>query len=195
MRTTILIAILLSATSTLLADDAKKADDHFISIFDGKTLDGWKVENCEAGVQDGALLLKAGNGWVRTEKQYGNFVLDLEWKAVKAEKYDSGLYIRSVLPTGKQSWPARNQINLRQDLMGCIKEMKDATPARTDLVKLGEWNQFRVTVIGTAATLEINGKLAWKIDGMKPATGYIGLQCEVPGGGQFLFRNVRISER
>lgn len=195
MRTTAFIAILLSVSSALLADDAKKAGDHFVSIFDGKTLDGWKVENCEAGVQDGSLLLKAGNGWVRTEKQYGNFVLELEWKAVKAEKYDSGVYVRAVLPTGKQTWPGRNQINLRQDLMGSIKEMKDATPPRGDLVKPGEWNQFRVTVIDKTVTLEINGKLAWKIDRVKPATGYIGLQCEVPGGGQFLFRNVRISER
>ena len=52
-----------------------------------------------------------------------------------------------------------------------------------------------MVVIGKTAELLINGKQAWKIDDFKPATGLIGLQCEVPGGGQFLVRNIRISER
>ena len=73
--------------------------------------------------------------------------------------------------------------------------MKDATPPAGNLFKATDWNQFRLTVIGKTATLEINGKEAWKIDRVKPATGYIGLQCEVPAGGQYLFRNIRISEK
>lgn len=48
---------------------------------------------------------------------------------------------------------------------------------------------------GKTAALLINGKRAWKIDDLTPATGLIGLQCEVPGGGQFLIRDIRISER
>ena len=47
MRTTALIAILLSVSSAFAAD-AKKADERFVNIFDGKTLDGWKAEFCEA---------------------------------------------------------------------------------------------------------------------------------------------------
>jgi hypothetical protein len=78
--------------------------------------------------------------------------------------------------------------------MGNIKEIKEAV-ARVDLVKQGEWNHFRLTVIGKTAALEINGKPAWKINSMKPPVGYIGLQCEVPGGGQFYFRDIRISVR
>ena len=194
MRTAALAALLLLSPCLLVADDAKKADDHFVSIFDAKTLHGWKVANCEVEVQDGMIFLKAGNGWMWTEKQYGDFVLELDWKAAKANQYDSGVYIRAVATKPKQSWPAKNQINLRQDLMGNIKEIKETVP-RLDLVKPGEWNHFRVTVVGTTATLEINDKLAWKIDQMKPPTGYIGLQCEVPGGGQFYFRNLRVSER
>jgi hypothetical protein len=183
----------------LLAQDAKKEDakkpaDKFVSLFDGKTLNGWKVENCEAGVQDGCILLKAGNGWVRSEKTYGDFVLEVEWKPVNKEMWDSGVYIRAVPPPAGKPWPARNQLNLRKGLEGNIKEIKEAV-GHGELVKPGEWNVFRVTVVGKTASLEINGKPAWKIENLKPATGYIGLQCEVAGGGQFLFRSVRISER
>ena len=194
MNTNAMFAAILLLPSVLLAQDVPKADEKFVSLFDGKTLDGWKVENCEVEVQDGCIFLKGGNGWVRREKTYGDFVLELEWKAMKKEKYDSGVYIRAVPPKGKAAWPGRNQVNLRQDLMGNIKEYKGAV-SRPDLVKPGEWNHFRLVVVGKTAELLINGKQAWKIDNLTPATGLIGLQCEVPAGGQFLFRNIRISVR
>ncbi len=75
----------------------------------------------------------------------------------------------------------------------CVFDKKAV--GRTDLVKPGAWNHFRLVVVGKTAELLINGKQAWKINDLTPATGLIGLQCEVPGGGQFLFRNIRISER
>jgi hypothetical protein len=64
----------------------------------------------------------------------------------------------------------------------------------TGLVKDGDWNHMRLTVRGTTAAMELNGKPAWKADGLQSARGYIGLQSEVPNGGQFLFRNIRITE-
>jgi hypothetical protein len=194
MRATFLAATLLLTPTLLHAADAAKNDGKSVALFDGKTLDGWKVEKCEATVQDGAILLKAGNGWVHTEKQYGDFVLELDWKPLSKELFDSGVYVRAEMPPAKANWPAKNQINLRKDLVCSIKEIKEAV-ARPELAKPGEWNHMRVTVIGKTAALELNGQPAWKIDSMKPATGCIGLQCEVPGGGQFLFRNIRISPR
>ncbi len=194
MKLIALTAAALLLPSLLFAQDAPKPQEKFVSLFNGKTLDGWKVENCEVEVQDGCLFLKGGNGWARVEKTYGDFVLELDWKALKKEHYDSGVFIRAEPPAGKSPWPERNQINLRQDLMGNIQEYKGAV-ARTDLVKPGAWNHFRVVVAGKTAELLINGKQAWKIDDLTPAKGLIGLQCEVPGGGQFLIRNIRISER
>lgn len=188
MRTFALAALVTLAPALLFADEKSK------DLFDGKSLDGWKVEKCEVEVKDGCIFLKGGNGWMRTEKEYGDFVLELDWKSVKTEKFDSGVYIRAVPITPKQNWPAKNQVNLREDLMASIKEFKEAAP-RPELTKKGEWNHFKLTVVGSTAELEFNGTKAWKINDLKPASGYIGLQCEVPAGGQFYFRNVRISER
>jgi hypothetical protein len=195
MRTIALFAATLLFPNVLFAQDAPKADEKFVSLFDGKTLDGWKIENCQVEVQDGCIFLKGGNGWLRTEKAYADFVLELDWKALKKQRYDSGVFIRAVPPpAGSGPWPERNQVNLRQDLMGNIQEYKGAV-ARTDLVKPGDWNHFRLVVVGKTAELLFNGKRAWKIDDLEPASGLIGLQCEVPGGGQFLIRNIRISQR
>lgn len=162
------------------------------SLFDGKTLDGWNVTGCEAEVQDGAILLKAGNGLVRTNHRYGDFVLELEWKALKADKWDSGIYFRCELPQGKRPWPTRYQANLLKGKEGNVGGVEGATS--TGLTKAGEWNRFKLTVVGTSASMEINGKPAWKGEGIEAASGYIGLQAEVPGGGQFLFRDIKITE-
>jgi hypothetical protein len=49
-------------------------------------------------------------------------------------------------------------------------------------------------VAGTTASLEINGQRAWTAGPVADVAGYIGLQAEIPGGGQFLFRNIRVQE-
>lgn len=170
------------------------ADPEFVSLFDGKTLNGWKVIGCEAEVKDGAVLLKDGNGVVASEEQYDDFILEFEWKALRPEKYDSGVYFRCELPKGGRPWPQRYQINLLKGQEGNLVGGPPATRSE-GLVKAGDWNKFRFTVKGQSATLEINGKAAWSADGViKVPTGHICLQSEVAGGGQFLFRAIRIAE-
>jgi hypothetical protein len=160
------------------------------AIFDGKTLDGWKVVGCEAEVQDGAILIKAGNGIVYPDRRFGDFGLDVEWKALSKDNWDSGIYFRCELPEKGKPWPSRWQANLFKGQEGNVGGLKGATS--TGLVKDGEWNRFKLTVVGSKAALEINGKPAWEADGIEEKDGYICLQAEVPGGGQFLFRNIRI---
>ena len=42
--------------------------------------------------------------------------------------------------------------------------------------------------------MEINGQPAWKVAGVEPASGYLGFQSEVDKGGQFEFRDIRVTE-
>lgn len=162
------------------------------AIFDGKSLDGWTVTGCKVEVHDGALLLKEGNGLVRTNEKYADFVLSWECKNVQAKDYDSGVYFRFDLPFPKgRAWPSKYQVNLKQGQEGNVQGVKGAESK--GLFQPGEWNRFQLTVRGKHAELEINGKPAWKGDGVEVANGYIGLQCETPAGGQFWFRNLRIA--
>jgi hypothetical protein len=119
--------------------------------------------------------------------------MEYEWKSLKEKDWDSGVYFRyDSIPDG-QIWPPRYQANLRQGDEGNVGFLKGATSR--GLFKSGEWNSFKLTVIGTTAAMEINGKPAWKADGLEgPKKGFVGLQCEVPGGGQCLFRNIYITE-
>ena len=163
-----------------------------VSLFDGKTLKGWDVLTCEAVVKDSAILLTAGNGLVQSKKQYSNFVLEYEWKAIKSKGWDSGVYFRYTdVPKGR-SWPGRYQVNLRQGMEGDLGGFPQGK--NKIATKEGEWNHFELTVKGSTAALKVNGKQAWKVDGIKVPKGFIALQAEIPGGGQFLFRKVLIRE-
>jgi len=188
----LVIASMLLTTSCC-TNKCTKARSKRVSLFDGKTLNGWTVLNCEATVDGGDILLVAGNGLVQTEKQYGDFVLEFEWKALRDNKWDSGVYFRyDSVPQG-QPWPPRYQANLLQGQEGNVSDLPNAKS--TGLIQAGQWNRFKLTVQGTKAALEINGTKAWAADGLAgPAEGYIALQAEVPGGGQHRFRNVYLTE-
>lgn len=160
------------------------------SLFDGKTLQGWKAITCEVEVFEGAILIKGGNGILLADKQYGDFILECDWKALHKEMWDSGIYFRCGLPPKNAPWPKEHQVNLRRGQEGAINGA-DKTKAAS-LYKAGAWNHFKLTVKGKKAELEFNGELAWSRDGIEPAIGHLCLQAEVPGGGQFLFKKITI---
>ncbi len=184
------LAALLSLPTLLATPSASGAETH--RLFDGKSLEPWDVRTCTATVQDGAILLQAGNGLVQTKKQYTDFIFECEWKTLESERWDSGIYFRYQTIPKDRPWPEKYQVNLRQgmegDLVGFDKAVNKVP------VQPQQWNQFALTVRGSVATLKVNGKTAWRADGIETRRGYIALQAEVPGGGQFLFRNLRLME-
>ena len=77
-----------------------------VSLFDGKTLDGWEVRAGEEKwwkVQDGCITggsleeQVAHNTFIATTKRYANFELRLKMRLVKGEGFmNSGVQIRSI---------------------------------------------------------------------------------------------------
>jgi len=194
MRTVMLVAAMMLVSPLYAADKpvANTSGKTPVSLFDGKTLSGWKVITCEVEVKDGAILLKAGDGILRTQREYADFVLECEWKALAEDNWDSGVFFRCTDPPADRPWPKVYQVNCRKTMEGNVDVLKKARSK--GLTKSGEWNKFKLTVVGSTASLEINGKRAWTADGVEAPKGYIALQAEVPNGGQFLFRNITIVE-
>jgi hypothetical protein len=193
MKTSGVFFSLISAVVILTSCSALQFGGKRTALFDGKTLDGWTVIKCQAEVNEGDILLVSGNGLVQTEKKYGDFILEFDWKSLRAERWDSGVYFRYDTVPPKRPWPDRYQVNLRYDMAGYLDNLRKVQDK--SLVKVGEWNRFKLTVRGTTALLEMNGKPAWEYDGLAgPEKGYIALQAEVPGGGQYRFRNIYLTE-
>ncbi|HEX3727485.1 MAG TPA: DUF1080 domain-containing protein [Pirellulales bacterium] len=180
--------LILTLSGTPRAD----AGGYHAALFNGHDLDGWQITGCQVGVEDGALVLRGGDGFVRTNERHGDFVLELDWRARRASNYDSGIYLRADLPSAGKPWPARYQVNLKQGQEGNLLGVDGAKSS--GLIKPGAWNHFKLTVIGDTASLEINGKPAWKAAGIAGPDGYIGFQSEVDGGGQFEFKNIELTD-
>jgi len=172
----ILVHFLL--TCCFADDDAKKP----VKLFDGQTLKGWTaVHGGKYSVEYENLVIDGGNGWLRSDKQYGDFDLTVEWMADKkyklgGEQYDSGLFFRT---TGDEKpWPKNKyQMNMKQTTGGELSGInKDG--GLEHLLPPGTWNKYRLRVKGNTAEAWINGHQVWKTDRIKTPKGYIGLQAE-----------------
>lgn len=166
-------------------------DDGWVSLFNGKDLTGWvKVHDVQCEVKDGNLRITKGMGWIRTEKEYKDFILELEWRALE-EQYDSGIFIRCG-SEGKP-WPTDGwQINLRYSAIGqLVRGYKSMVPAETPKQPLNKWVKMRIEVKGKKVSLTVDGEPNWEFDQLDRDKGYIGIQIEDKA---FDFRNIRIKE-
>ena len=160
-------------------------------MFNGKDLAGWvAVHEVSFVVTNGNLRLVSGMGWLRTEKQYTNFVLEAEWRAL-VPQYDSGFFIRAGLegkPWPKDGW----QLNLNRSALGSlVRGYRTMVPAETPPMPLNKWVKFRIEVRGKKITLDVDGERAWEFDKLDAVAGYIGIQAE---NKAFDFRNLRVQE-
>lgn len=158
-----------------------------VSMFDGKSLTAWQVDNCQVVIVDGAILTQAGKGIVRSNHSYSDFVLEFEARALRDDQ-GNGRIIFHGSPNPHGSWPTGYSLQLRS---GVVKHLQ--TPSCDELVKPYQWNRYQLTVVGTKASLKINGKMAWQVRGVESQGGFIALQVD-DESGPYLFRRLFITE-
>ena len=156
----------------------------------------WRVENGE--------LINDGNGrYATTEKDYGDFELLVEYKTVP--KADSGIYLRGVPQV--QIWDHTNPKEFRNGAdkgSGGLWNNSAGAPGKDPLVladrPFGEWNKFRILMVGSRVTVWLNDKLVVDHANLEnyydrktpvPAKGPIELQTH---GGEIRWRNIFIRE-
>jgi hypothetical protein len=156
MRTVVLsmiVALLGLVASVQAAEKLNTPPEGFTALFNGKDLTNWKVNDSLAAnwtVKDGVLHYSGKGGSLPTEKNYRDFILYVDWKF--EARGDSGIYLR-----GKP----QVQIWCRDEGSGGlwnnkIHESKPLAPADNPL---GEWNTFKIQLVGDKATVHLNDKL------------------------------------
>ncbi len=183
------LACIALAASEPGAEEAQGAK--WESLFNGKDLAGWvPVHDVTFVATNGNLRLVTGMGWLRTEKQFKDFILETEWRALEPD-YDSGLFIRAGLegkPWPKDGW----QVNLKDSsLGGLVKGFKTMVPAETPRAPVGKWVKFRLEVRGKKITLDVDGERAWEFNDVDADRGHIGIQAE---NKSFDFRDLRVQD-
>lgn len=179
---------------------------HSHKIFNGRNLDGWVVEHGGSwDVKDGILTAHDGKdwstnpeksgSWLRTEKQYSDFILDLEYKV--NEKGNSGVFIRS----GTERNPAFTGHEM-QILDDAGREPKKWTtgalydvvpPTKNASRPAGQWNAVRIEARGPRVQIWINGEAVIDHLPVRSLRGFIGLQNH-DDKAVTQFRNIRLTE-
>ncbi|HEX2969090.1 MAG TPA: family 16 glycoside hydrolase [Bacteroidales bacterium] len=159
------------------------ADEGFKSIFNGKDLTGWKglVENpiarskmkpaelakkqAEADkkvpenwtVKDGCIWFNGKGNNLCTTSQYADFEMIVDWKITK--EGDSGIYLRGSPQV--QIWDtSRTDVGAQVGSGGLYNNQKNpAKPLKVADNPVGEWNTFRIVMIGEKVSVWLNGEL------------------------------------
>lgn len=217
----------LSVAAVLLVCSGVQAGEsvpQFVDLFNGKDLSGWVNVNTDPdtwSVKDGVLVCTGQPiGVMRSEKQYENFVLHIEWKHMEAGG-NSGVFIwsdaqpaeRNRLPNGVEvqmlelDWV---KLNTRDGKVppiayvhgevfgvGGVKIVPD-TPRgeRSKSIEnrckgRGEWNTYDVVAVDGVVKLAVNGKFVNGIRGSSQKKGYLCLESE---GKEIHFRNIKLME-
>jgi hypothetical protein len=94
------LLLVLVAVAPALTDDRAKDNDGFVPMFNGKDLTGWINVNCAPStfyVKDDEIITTGKpTGYLRTEKQYENFIAEFDWMHVPpkpGEVGNSGFFV------------------------------------------------------------------------------------------------------
>lgn len=216
------LRLFLVASVIFYAASSVKANDEWVNLFDGKSLDGWIQKNGTADyvVKDGTIhgTTKEGspNSFLCSKKDYANFELEFEVKC--HDKLNSGVQIRSqTKPVGKNSKAKFGRVNGPQVEIEAGKAEAGyvygeatgrgwLTPADRlkphSHFKSGEWNKYKIIANGSRIQTWINGKMIEDLTDeaifKTHPKGFIGLQVHSIGKGQGPFdvawKNIRIKE-
>ncbi len=175
-----------------------------VSIFDGESLDGWTIHGTERWyVEEGELVCESGPdaayGYLRTDAMYKDFELTLEFR--QEADGNSGVFFHATLDgviiTGWQAEVAPPGL-----YSGGIYEsygrgwLAQPEPEKDHLLRMGDWNEMRIRVVGSRVTTWLNGTEMIDLVDEKigEATGHIALQIHDGGGIKVRWRNLQVME-
>lgn len=195
-------AILLILSITLLS--AVNNYSGYRKIFNGKDLTGWTIHGTEKWyVENGELVCESGPdkqyGYLSTDKNYYNFILDLQFKL--EANGNSGVFIRSGIEGTKISgWQV--EVAPPDHHTGGIYEsygrgwLIQPKPEDEKLLRGDEWNQLKIKLMNDEVTTWLNGKQLVNLRDEKigEGKGFIALQIHDGGGIKVRWKNIRVKE-
>ncbi|MGQ9619955.1 MAG: 3-keto-disaccharide hydrolase, partial [Bacteroidales bacterium] len=194
----------------------EEREQGFVSLFNGRNLNGWVGDKVSYIVEDGMIVIKpqkGGDGNLYTEKEYSDFIFRFEFQLTPAA--NNGVGIRAPL-TGDAAYEGM-EIQILDDTAPVYASLQPyqyhgsvygVIPSRRGYLKpVGEWNFEEVIVQGTKIKVVLNGTVIVDSDiteardkgtmdkrdhpGLKNKSGHIGF---LGHGSVVKIRNIRIKE-
>jgi hypothetical protein len=214
-------------TSILVAACAADDSPRGVLLFDGNSLAGWTQRggNAKYRVEDGCIVgtsvPNTSNSFLCTDKEYGDFALELEFKV--DPELNSGIQVRSHFVADKKTiesagkkikgGPGGRVFGYQVEIdpkpraftggvydegrRAWLKDLKDNEPARRAF-KPNEWNKLRIECKGPSIRTWVNGVKAAELRDDVDAKGFIGLQVHGVGAKteplEVRWRNIRLED-
>jgi hypothetical protein len=195
---------------------AAQTKQGYTNLFNGKNLNGWKIlaGNAEYKVENGGItgtaVLNSGNTFLVTEKEYGDYVLELDAKT-EDTLTNSGIQLRShynaaghegkglvfgrqcEIDPSERRWTGGIYDEGRRDWLYPMELNAKAQNAW----KNGRFNHIKIECIGNSTKTWINGIAAAYVVDTVDARGFIGLQVHAisqagQAGKKIFFKNIQI---
>jgi hypothetical protein len=203
---TAVCSILLSLASVAVAAP--------VSLFDGKTFEGWEGDTTkmwrivDGAIVGGSLTEKVPkNDFLATQKSFKDFDLTLKFKLLGTEGFvNSGVQFRSVrIPNppnemrgyqadlGDPSWWGALYDESRRNKVLAPSDMAKVGP----VLKKNDWNEYRVRCEGSRIQLWINGVQTVDYTEEDPSVereGKIAVQVHGGGKAEVWFKDIKVEE-
>ncbi|NSL88748.1 DUF1080 domain-containing protein [Chitinophaga sp. Mgbs1] len=210
-RTILLCGSLLCLYSGVFAQKAQ-----WQTLFNGKDLKGWKqlggkaIYQAENGQIVGTTVLETPNSFLTTEKEYGDFILELEFKLGK--EFNSGIQFRSQSRPDYQNgrvfgYQMEIDPSDRKWSGGIYEEGRrgwqypmELNPAGQNAFRKDDWNKYRIECRGHEMRTWVNGVPAAHLVDTALPKGFIALQVHGIGKNtaddhkNIYWKNIRILE-
>lgn len=204
---------LLSALILCNCSGGTKDETPWVALFNGTDLTGWNQKGGEANysVRDGAIVgatvHNTPNSFLTTDKMYGDFILELDYKVDPS--MNSGIQIRSnsydwymngrvhgyqiEIDPSDRAWSAGIYDEARR---GWLVPLVD-NPLAQQAFRQNEWNHYRIEAIGDSIKTWINDVPAAFLVDDKTRDGFIALQvhsigADAQAGTEIIWKDVRI---
>jgi hypothetical protein len=188
-------------------------------LFNGKNLKGWKrlAGTADYAVENGAIVgtsvLNSGNTFLVTEKEYGDFILEMDVK-IESPLSNSGIQVRSHLDPAENNGKGKvygRQFEIdpsdRKWSGGVYDEGRrdwiypvDLNARAKDAFKVGAYNHIRMECIGNEMRTWINGTAIADVVDTIDYKGFIGLQVHAVNntqgaGKKVYFKNLHLQTK
>lgn len=153
---------MFAVIAALMAPVSAAPEPGFVSLFDGKTLDGWKVNEAPEAfsIEDGAIKANGDrchlfyNGKVNDGK-FKNFELRLD--VMTRKNSNGGVFIHTTFLD--QGWPSGYEVQVNntqsdpQKSGGLYNTVNNLEPFEDD-----KWMEYVIIVKGNKVKVKVNGK-------------------------------------
>jgi len=202
-------AFVLAVGGSCRSTDNAPSSPRAVELFNGRDLTGWRqVGDAKWTVVNGELLGETGGGsqsFLVTQREFADFTLELELK--NEAPGNSGVQVRShqdakgrvygyqiEIDPSDRAWSGGLYDEARR---GWLQDLSDKPEARAAF-KLGEWNHYRIELVGAHVRTWVNEVPVVDFVDESPtdadASGFIALQVHSGQNTKVRWRNLRVTE-